>query len=44
MRRCERAICAWRDKIGRATASESSGPLRALALPAESQQECRALL
>jgi len=44
MRRCERALCAWRDKICRATAGESSAPMRAWALPAGSLQECRALL
>jgi hypothetical protein len=36
--RCERAVGALNDKIG-ATTGESSKPLRALTLPAESQQE-----
>ena len=29
MRGCERALCPWRDKICRATAGESSAPMRA---------------
>ena len=43
MHRCGRAICVQHDRISWATASESSAPMRACALPAESQQECRAL-
>jgi len=39
MLRCARAICGKHDKIDRATAGESSAPMRALALPAVSQQE-----
>jgi hypothetical protein len=38
-RRCERAVGALNDKISGATAGESSKPLRALTLPAKSQQE-----
>jgi hypothetical protein len=42
--RCERALGALRDKICDVTVGESSEALRAWAVPAESQQECRGLL
>src|ERR1700676_4840377 len=44
VRRYERAFWASRDKIGRATAGESSTAMRAWALPAESRPEWRSSL
>src|SRR6266481_1298778 len=44
VRRYERAFLASRDKIGRATADESSTAMRAWALPAESRPEWRSSL
>jgi hypothetical protein len=44
VRRYERAFWASRDKIGGATAGESSTPMRAWALPAESRPEWRSSL
>src|ERR1700716_3330327 len=41
VRRCERAICAWRDKIGRAIGGESRTLMRAWALSAKSRPELR---
>src|ERR1700693_89139 len=41
IRRCERAIWAWRDGIGGGSAGESEVVMRAWSLPAESRQEER---
>jgi hypothetical protein len=41
IRRCERAIWAWRDGLGGGSAGESEVVMRAWSLPAESRQEER---